>query len=690
MTLDSQARPQETLIRRFRIYDSVVNSRETAIQYAASLAALYGRPVEVQGENVAGEVVMTSRAVPAARPVDIAQTAAGNPLPEPIGRETREQQLQPQRTSELLGINNEGDTPDDPSQFSPSTPENQLQVYQGNEPRITSPVIPSVEAILLTIENRVIGQFLQNLPPVFRSLLPVGVIAGIVRRQPISLNVLLGLVTGTLLGSVANQVLRSATSGIRIISGLTGALGAIAIDRVIGSVGAANIPANIPVNTNNNRLENQVSSPENQQEIQRLINNLRRAEANQEAVAQRLRLTGQGTFEERNQAMLDAAISSRRAREELNSAIARNNQNQRLQLNNRVQRQVAGVSIQSPTFPQTLSNIGNNVAQLASSAFVISNVVNNVSTLLTGRQALGSIPANIRNIGLTTTIALRTAGNALSIPTRILGVATNIAANPIEAIIGGTVATRIPIRSTNLSLPNLPVLSGLTQRISPELADTLIPRQQIVQTLPANLRNQVPAIPTRERNIVQIRRDAAPERVPDVPRPTTAERNPLLTASDITGDIDYSIRISNNYTLAQVSRNAHFPHRIVPQLGLTQAQIIENLSRVAVNILEPIRSQYPGFIITSGFRQGQNRSDHNRGQAVDIQWNGRSADNHLEIARWITENLQYKQLIFEHSPRGSIWLHVAFETGGNRRQNLTMINNRYSPGLINHYGQRRV
>jgi hypothetical protein len=687
MTVDSQARPVETTRTRIRVYGSSIDDTAFLAQYALFLSADTGRPVEIEGVNVQGEVIGTAFASPPARPTDIARTAEGTPPPEPVGREDREQRTQAQRSAETLGVNNEGDTPDDPSRFSPSTPENQLQVYQGNEPRPISPVIPSVEAVLLTIPNQVVGQFLQNLPPVFRSLLPLGVIAGIVRRQPISLNVLLGLVTGTLLGSAANQVLRSSANGIRTVSGLTGTLGAVAVDRVAGAAGAANIPANIP---NANGLTFQQRSPENQQEIQRLTENLRRAEANQEAVVQRLRLTGQGTFEERNQAMLDASTASRRAREELDAAIARNNQNQRLLPNTNIQRQVAGVSIQSPTLPQTLSTAGNNVAQLATSAFVISNVVNNVSTLLTGRQVLGSVPANIRNIGLTTTIALRTAGNALSIPTRILGVATNFAANPLAAIIGGTIATRIPIRATNLSLPNLPVLSGLTQRISPELADTLIPRQQITGLLPTNLRNQVPAIPTTQRNIVQVRRDAAPEQVSNTPRPTTAERDPMITASDITGDIDYSIRISNNYTLAQVSRNTYFPHRIVPQLGLTQAQIVENLSKVAVNILEPMRNQYPGFIITSGFRQGQNRSDHNLGQAVDIQWNGRTADYHVEVSRWIIENLQYKQLIFEHSPRGGIWLHIAFETGGNRRQNLTMINNRYTAGITNHYGQRTV
>jgi len=581
MTVDTQARPQAPLRTRLRIYDSLVNSREFGIQYAASLAAERGRTVEVQGVDVTGRIIETWTASPPARPTDVLQTSQGTPPTEPVGRENREQQAQAQRTSETLGTNNEGDTPDDPSTFSPGIPRTQLEVYQGNSPRVETPLIPSVEAILLTVPTQVIQQFIKELPPIFTSLLPIGVIAGIVRRQPVSLNSLLGLVTGSLLGSVANQLLRSSVNGIRTISGLTGALGAISINRIAGALGGPNIP-------------------------------------------------------------------------------------------------------------QNLSTISNVISQTTSSALVISNVVNNVSVLLTGNQALGSIPVALKNIELTTSVALRTAANALSIPTNVIGIVSKIAENPLAAILGGSVSSRIPLRGTNLSLPNLPVLSGLTQRIAPELADTIIPRRQVENLLPTNLRTQVPAIPTRERNSVQVRRDAAPEQVRDFPRPNTPEQTPLVTQENISGAVDYSMKISNNYTLAQVSRNAHFPHRIVPQLGLTESQIIENLSRVAVNILEPIKNQYPGFIITSGFRQGQNRSDHNRGQAVDIQWNGRTADYHLEIARWITENLQYKQLIFEHSPRGSIWLHVAFETGGNRRQNLTMINNRYTPGLINHYGQRRV
>jgi hypothetical protein len=694
MAVDSQARPPETLRTRLRIYDSIINSREVGIQYAANLAAEQGRPVEVQGINAAGEVVITWRASPVARPVDIAQTAAGTPPTEPVGRESREQQIQAQRSTENIGVNNEGDTPDNPSTFSPSIPLNQLQVYLGNAERTISAVIPSVEALLISLPNEILNQFTQSLPPIFQSLLPIGVIAGIVTRQPVSLNNLLNLAAGALLGSTATQLIRSATDGIRLVSGLTGSLAAIPISRVSGAIGGTNIPTNIPIPQGNISLLTQPTSSANQAEIERLIENVRRAEANQEAVVQRLRQTGQGSFEERNQAMLDAAISSRQAREQLSAAIARNNPGQHLQGVRSPQfAQTAGVSYQIPgisTITSGLNAINQTINQTVNSALVISNVVNNVSTLLTGNQALGNIPVNIANIGLVTNIALRSIESGLSIPTRVLGIATNLASTPISSIISGTLGSRIPLRGTNLSLPNLPVLSGLVQRISPELANNIIPRTQVARLLPTNLRNQIPGIPTSGRNNAQIRREAAPERVPEARRPVTQEREPLVSEAEVSGEVDYSIKVSSNYTLAQVSRNTHFPHRIVPQLGLTTAKIIENLSLVAVNILEPIRAQYPGFLITSGFRQGQNTSDHNRGQAVDIQWNGRTADFHLDVARWITENLQYKQLIFEHSPRGSIWLHVAYEKNGNRRQNLTMINNRYTPGLTNHYGQRRA
>jgi uncharacterized Zn-binding protein involved in type VI secretion len=151
--------------------------------------------------------------------------------------------------------------------------------------------------------------------------------------------------------------------------------------------------------------------------------------------------------------------------------------------------------------------------------------------------------------------------------------------------------------------------------------------------------------------------------------------------------IDYSLRLSPNYLLRNLSTNAQFPHNITAQVGLTEDEIICNLRALAQNILEPLADEYPGFNVNSGFRRGNSNSQHNRGEAVDIQWPGLPAASYTSRAFWIRDNLPYDQFILEHGR--SIWFHLSFRrSGGQRRQILTMHPNttpRFQPGITNYY-----
>ena len=99
---------------------------------------------------------------------------------------------------------------------------------------------------------------------------------------------------------------------------------------------------------------------------------------------------------------------------------------------------------------------------------------------------------------------------------------------------------------------------------------------------------------------------------------------PSVDQVTLTDDsIDYSLQISKNYKLGDVSKNAVYGHAITPQHGLTAEDIVNNLKNLATNVLDPIKTQYPNMFITSGFRPAKGTSQHERGMvSADMQFSG--------------------------------------------------------------------
>ena len=117
---------------------------------------------------------------------------------------------------------------------------------------------------------------------------------------------------------------------------------------------------------------------------------------------------------------------------------------------------------------------------------------------------------------------------------------------------------------------------------------------------------------------------------------------------------------------------------------------LENITKLAIFVLEPIRAKFDAVKINSCFRSGVvNRSvggsftsQHlaNSGAAADIG----SVENAtlLEVYSWIKSNLNYDQLIIEgvrsfDKPENMKWLHVSFDSTNNRKENLIMCNGKY-------------
>jgi hypothetical protein len=145
----------------------------------------------------------------------------------------------------------------------------------------------------------------------------------------------------------------------------------------------------------------------------------------------------------------------------------------------------------------------------------------------------------------------------------------------------------------------------------------------------------------------------------------------------VSGKLNNSAYISDNFKLGDLTKG----RSVVAQGGLTDTQIACNLKAVAVNVLEKVKSKYPGMIITSGYREyGSNsKSQHPLGMAVDIQVPG---GDYYAIAKELAATLVFDQLILEYESERRVngkpvtWIHISFNPAGNRKQVFTMNNHK--------------
>ena len=155
-----------------------------------------------------------------------------------------------------------------------------------------------------------------------------------------------------------------------------------------------------------------------------------------------------------------------------------------------------------------------------------------------------------------------------------------------------------------------------------------------------------------------------------------------------TGDAIDNIKLSPNYTIGKLTRvpNVTFDHPLRRgQVGLSVEEICCNLKLLTVNCIEPIRAQYPTAFVTNTFRRGDGKSQHNKGQAADIQFRGLAKSQYFTVAQWIRDNVSYDQLLLEYKTTGTglPWIHISFNKDRQRKQVLTFLNDvTYGQGLI--------
>jgi hypothetical protein len=265
-----------------------------------------------------------------------------------------------------------------------------------------------------------------------------------------------------------------------------------------------------------------------------------------------------------------------------------------------------------------------------------------------------------------------------------IGVTSNIVTNPgtwTPAITIPAVTTPTPEVSTEDLLKEIPDDNNTLEGVSAVAEDTGVeiltdgdnePGPQL-----ASVKSQLPP------DNPKFSENETPQTEPDG-EPNTSKTEEIKCGSGL----NYDAKISPNFRLRDLSIGATFAHKIKAQRGLSENDIVCNLQNVAINILEPLKKQFPNTRVNSGFRGTPSVpggvSQHEKGEAVDVQFTGFSPSQYLEASKWVKSNLPFDQFIFEHG--NSIWFHISCKrTGGQRKQLLTMYKSKYEPGIKLYY-----
>lgn len=153
------------------------------------------------------------------------------------------------------------------------------------------------------------------------------------------------------------------------------------------------------------------------------------------------------------------------------------------------------------------------------------------------------------------------------------------------------------------------------------------------------------------------------------------------------------MKLSKNFTREEFEKSqTAIRHGIINSMDTNE---IKNAIALCENVLQPVRNYFGITVITSGFRSkalneqigGSDTSQHIKGQAADIEVPGVST---YKLAEWISKNIDFDQLILEYytpSDPSSGWVHVSYNTDGNRKSVLTATRNKhgkteYQNGLV--------
>lgn len=138
------------------------------------------------------------------------------------------------------------------------------------------------------------------------------------------------------------------------------------------------------------------------------------------------------------------------------------------------------------------------------------------------------------------------------------------------------------------------------------------------------------------------------------------------------------MKLTKNLSLQEMLKS-----RTATRLGLSNSpneEHIKNMQALAENIFQPLRDYFGVPIhISSGYRSealnkaigGSKSSQHCKGEAMDIDRDGYSQPDNVQIFEYIKKNLDFDQMIWEFgTQQNPEWVHVSHKRDGKNRAEL--------------------
>ena len=123
-------------------------------------------------------------------------------------------------------------------------------------------------------------------------------------------------------------------------------------------------------------------------------------------------------------------------------------------------------------------------------------------------------------------------------------------------------------------------------------------------------------------------------------------------------DREEDVRLAKNFTLNELVKSSTADRMGVDNWPTDDTHLV-NLTNVANHILQPVRDQWGVVRINSGYRSPK--------------LNTAVGGSKTKLAKWVSENLEFDQLILEFYTSGqpsSGWVHCSYKSDGNNRSKI--------------------
>ena len=139
------------------------------------------------------------------------------------------------------------------------------------------------------------------------------------------------------------------------------------------------------------------------------------------------------------------------------------------------------------------------------------------------------------------------------------------------------------------------------------------------------------------------------------------------------------MKLSKNFTRAEIEHS-----NTAKRLDISNEmsdEHLENMQRVIDNLIQPMRDAIGPIRISSGYRSpklnkaigGSSRSQHCKGEALDLQFWKEGKMNNKVIYDWVIDSgIEFDQMINEFD---YAWIHISLKSKENRKEILEAYKN---------------